>query len=93
VVLFGSFARGDADEDSDVDLLVVLDRVDDEWKEFDRLLDLTWERVLSSGRAISLQLPKEEILRRAKPLPPRGQMVIEDLTDEEAAEFWAAINE
>jgi hypothetical protein len=47
VVLFGSFARGD------VDLLVVLDRVDDEWKEFDRLLDLTWKRVLSSGRAIS----------------------------------------
>jgi hypothetical protein len=44
-------------------------------------------------RGASLQLPKEEILRRAKPLPPREQMVIEDLTDEEAAEFWAAINE
>jgi hypothetical protein len=44
-------------------------------------------------RGASLELPKEEILRRAKPLPPPEEMVIEDLTDEEAAEFWAAISE
>jgi len=44
-------------------------------------------------RGASLELPREEILRRAKPLPPPEEMVIEDLTDEEAAEFWAAISE
>jgi hypothetical protein len=44
-------------------------------------------------RGASLEVPREEILRRAKPLPPYEEMVIEDLTEEEAAEFWAAINE
>ena len=40
-----------------------------------------------------LELPVEEGLRRAKPLPPRDEMVIEGLTDQEEAAFWAAINE
>ena len=35
----------------------------------------------------------EQILARARPLPPHEEMVIEDLTDEEAEAFWAAINE
>lgn len=30
VTLFGSFARGDADEESDVDVLVVIDDLDDD---------------------------------------------------------------
>ncbi len=31
-----------------------------------------------------LELPGEELLRRARPLPPHDEMVIEDLTDEKA---------
>jgi predicted nucleotidyltransferase len=81
VVLFGSFARGDADEDSDVDLLVVLDRVDDEWKEFDRLLDLTWERVLSSGRAISpYPVTEVELAESDKPYLARARQEGRDVT-------------
>ena len=53
VLLFGSFARGEAGADSDVDLLVVLDRVDDYWKERERLIDLTWPHVERHGRDVS----------------------------------------
>ena len=38
-----------------------------------------------------LELSVEELLRRARPLPPRGETVIDDLTDEEAKAFFEAI--
>jgi hypothetical protein len=41
----------------------------------------------------SLELSRDELLRRAQPLPPYDEMVITELTDEEADAFWAAINE
>lgn len=41
----------------------------------------------------SLDLSVEEVLRRARPLSPPEEMVIDDLTDEEQEAFWAAINE
>lgn len=40
VVLFGSWARGDAHPESDIDLLVVLDHVDDTWREHRRMRDI-----------------------------------------------------
>lgn len=39
-----------------------------------------------------LELPIDELLRRARPLPPHEEMAIEDLTDEEGAAFLAAID-
>ena len=39
----------------------------------------------------SLELPVEEMLRRARPLPPHEEMVIDDLTEEEGAAFLAAL--
>lgn len=38
-----------------------------------------------------LELPVEELLRRAKPLPPLEDLVIEDLTPEEGEAFLAAV--
>ena len=32
-----------------------------------------------------------ELLRRARPLPPRDEMTIDDLTDDEGAAFLAAL--
>jgi hypothetical protein len=40
-----------------------------------------------------LEVPREELLARARPLPPHEDMVIGELTDEEAAAFWAAITQ
>jgi hypothetical protein len=39
----------------------------------------------------SLELPVDELLKRARPLPPHDEMVIEDLTPDEGAEFLAAL--
>jgi predicted nucleotidyltransferase len=53
VLLFGSWARGDAHPESDVDLLIVLDRLDSPWdelKRMDEILDghsVTHETVVS----------------------------------------------
>lgn len=38
-----------------------------------------------------LELPVEELLRRAKPHPSYGTQVIDDLTTEEADAFLAAV--
>ncbi len=38
-----------------------------------------------------LEFPAEEMLRRARPLPPHDKMVIDDLTDEEGAAFLTAL--
>jgi len=43
-------------------------------------------------RAKSLEVPVDEALRRARPLPPREQMVIADLTADEDDAFWKALN-
>lgn len=42
-------------------------------------------------REQSLEVSVEELLHRARPLPPREATVIEDLTDEEAEAFFEAI--
>lgn len=39
-----------------------------------------------------LELSVEELLKRARPLPPHEEMVIEDLTEEEGQAFLDAIN-
>ncbi len=62
VVLFGSRARGDFHEDSDVDLLVVLDNVEDyprQRREIDQALECTRTR-----RDIKLATPSE-VVRKA----------------------------
>jgi hypothetical protein len=39
----------------------------------------------------SLELPVEELLNRARPLPAHDEMVIDDLTEEEGEAFLAAL--
>ena len=41
----------------------------------------------------SLEASSEELLRRGRPLPSLQQLVIEDLTDDEADAFWAALKD
>jgi hypothetical protein len=38
-----------------------------------------------------LELPIEELLRRARPLPSHDEMVIEDLSEAEGTAFLAAV--
>jgi predicted nucleotidyltransferase len=53
VLVFGSRARGDAADDSDLDLLVVLDTVDDPWVEHRRMEDVLWRHTLASGIVVT----------------------------------------
>lgn len=74
VLLFGSWARGDAHPESDIDLLVVLDKVDSVWEELRRMDAVLWRRSFENDAVISavpvaeadLQRPATAILIRAK---------------------------
>jgi predicted nucleotidyltransferase len=53
VILFGSWARGDADRDSDIDLLVVLDEVESSWEERKRMDDVLAEHSIENDTVVS----------------------------------------
>ena len=53
VLLFGSWARGDAHPESDIDLLVVLDRVDSPWDELRTMDESLWRHSRSNDAVIS----------------------------------------
>ena len=40
-----------------------------------------------------LELPVDELMRRARPLPPHEEMAIEDLDEGEGAAFLAALKD
>lgn len=51
--LYGSYARGDQDRESDIDILIVLDRLDQYGKEVDRTSRLVSDLSLEYGLSIS----------------------------------------
>lgn len=53
VVLYGSRARGDAHDESDLDLMVVLEDPVDRWKERRRIGDILWDHSLDSNILVS----------------------------------------
>lgn len=59
VILYGSLARNQADSQSDIDLLVLLDQPFDYFSELRQVIDLLYTVQLDSNRLIS-----------AKPVPP-----------------------
>lgn len=53
VLIFGSRARGDHTDESDLDLLVVLEDPVDKWHEQDAMDDLLWRHTLDSGIVVT----------------------------------------
>lgn len=73
IVLFGSWARGDAHPESDIDLVVVLDRVEDRWREHVRMRDID-RRSLEHDTVIStLVVGEEEYARARRPVLMRAR--------------------
>ncbi len=54
LILYGSYARDEADEGSDVDLLVLLEGEVDPVRELIRTEDVKWALALASGSALSV---------------------------------------
>lgn len=68
VRLYGSWARGEADADSDIDLLVVLDRIDSRWAERRRMEDILWKHSLETDVVVSaFPVGVEELERPSSP--------------------------
>lgn len=44
-----------------------------------------------AGRTESLEVPVPELLQRARPLPARDEMLIDDVSEEEGRAFLAAL--
>lgn len=53
VIVFGSWARGDAHRESDVDLLIVLDRVESPWAELRTMEDVLWRQSIDNDTVVT----------------------------------------
>ena len=74
VLLFGSWARGDAHPESDIDLLVVLDRVESPWEELRRMDEILWRHSYQNDTVISaVPASERELLEGAGPLLIRAR--------------------
>jgi uncharacterized protein (UPF0332 family) len=74
VVLIGSRARGQAHPESDVDLLVVLDRVDSLWAELDRMDQVLWRHSFDNDLVVTAVPVGEQDLREFRlPSVVRGR--------------------
>jgi len=60
VILYGSWARGDATQESDIDLLIVLGGRVDPGQEIDRMIDIITDITLKHGELISVYPVSEE---------------------------------
>lgn len=68
VVLFGSWVRGEAHEESDVDLLVVLDHLDARAAERNRIVEILFDLEADTRRAIqAFPVDREAVVADGSP--------------------------
>lgn len=74
VLLFGSWARGDAHPESDIDLLVVLDQVPSTWDEQQRMDEILWRHSFENDTVVSaLPVAEADLRRRSRAVLIRAQ--------------------
>lgn len=75
VLLFGSWARGDAHPESDIDLLVVLDRVESPWQELRRMDEILWRHSYREDAVVSaVPVGEGEVREGTSPLLIRARV-------------------
>ena len=80
VVLFGSYSRGTADGESDVDVLVVVDGVYDDVRKkyFEKIIDIGFEASLETGITVSLLLDSTDKIYKYQNIMPFYKNVIKE---------------
>jgi len=73
VLLFGSWVRGDAHPESDIDLLVVLDYIESTWVEHERMDEILWRHSFDNDTVISALPVAEADLHRERSVLIRAQ--------------------
>jgi predicted nucleotidyltransferase len=68
IILFGSYARGDSTEGSDIDIIVLLDGIEDPVTEKEKFFDAIWQLDLKYDTVISV-LPFDENQFKTRRLP------------------------
>jgi predicted nucleotidyltransferase len=79
IILYGSYARGDYDEESDIDFLVLTDLKNDEISYYrNKITDLTVELSLKYGKLASIVLKNENQFREYFAILPFYSNVVND---------------
>jgi hypothetical protein len=75
VLLFGSWARGDAHPESDIDLLVILDKVDSVWDESQAMDAIMWHHSFANDTVIAqIVIGEAEAERAEEPVIVRAML-------------------
>ncbi len=66
VRLYGSYARGEENEESDIDILIVLDEIKEYWQEYDKVSFKIHQAGFEYDRFISINLIEEKKYKGAE---------------------------
>ncbi len=75
LILYGSYARGDYNEDSDIDLLVLIDKDNVTWEDRKRISYPLYDIELNSGILISTIIHPEKTWRYPSLITPFSENV------------------
>ena len=79
VILFGSYARGDYDEESDIDIMVLADVGEEEIYDFQKQINLISSRTsLAHDITISIMLNDKRLFDKRLPVLPFYRNVVND---------------
>lgn len=79
IILFGSYARGDYNDESDIDIMVLADINSNELPKLrDSLADISSDSCLENGIVVSILVKDKTLFEQRLPILPFYQNVIND---------------